>query len=95
MNALWKFLWWLLPLTLLLTTAVYVPLKLRDGNGFSRVRRISSQLEILEAKNRQLQAENETLRRQIRAIRNDPDYIENLARNDLGLIGPDEVVFQF
>ena len=32
---------------------------------------------------------------QIEAIQSDPDYIENIARNEMGMIGPDEVIYQF
>ena len=95
MDTLWRFLWVSIPVVLLLCAAVYVPVKLHDDNGYRRIQRISAELEALEARNRRIQRENESLRTQIQAIQSDPDYIENLARNEMGMIGPDEVVYQF
>ena len=41
------------------------------------------------------QRENEQLRREIEALRNDRLYLENLARRDFGLVKPNEVVYRF
>jgi len=85
----------ILPAVFLLTSAVYVPVKLTDENGFERVREVRRDLQSLKAENRQIRRENEALKNQIRAIHADPDFIENIARNEMGMIGPDEVVYQF
>lgn len=95
MSSLWRFIWICLPIVLLLGTAVYVPLKLNDENGFARVQKLHDELENLKLQNRQLARENEAVKRRIRAIQSDDDYIENIARNEMGMIGPNEVVYQF
>ena len=90
-----RFLWTVLPVVMLATAAIYVPVKLADGNGYQRVREIRRDLQVLRDENRRIKRENEALRNQIRAIHADPDFIENIARNEMGMIGPDEVVYQF
>ncbi|MBN2715792.1 MAG: septum formation initiator family protein [Deltaproteobacteria bacterium] len=95
MRSLWRFIWIALPVALLLGTVVYVPAKLKDENGFQRVEKLKTELGSLKARNRRLSRENEAVRRKIQAIQSDVDYIENIARNEMGMIGPDEVIYQF
>jgi cell division protein FtsB len=95
MNPLFKFLWIILPLFILISTAIIVPLKLKDPNGYERNARLKEELKALKYQNRNLRKENIVLRHKIRAIQNDPDFIENIARNEMGMIAPDEVVYQF
>ncbi|MCK9523856.1 MAG: septum formation initiator family protein [Proteobacteria bacterium] len=95
MHAFSHFMWRLFPVVLLVTTAIYVPLKLTDDKGYTRVREIQRDLQSLRMENREIRRENEVLRNQIRAIHADPDFIENIARNELGMIAPDEIVYQF
>jgi len=42
-----------------------------------------------------LRRENEHLRREIRALRTNPDAIEKVAREELGMIKPGEVLYKF
>jgi cell division protein FtsB len=49
--------------------------------------RIESRIEILEA-------ENKRLRMQVAGLRADPYQVEKLAREDLGLARPDELIFE-
>ncbi|MBN2801921.1 MAG: septum formation initiator family protein [Deltaproteobacteria bacterium] len=95
MSTLSRFFWLLLPFIFLVGSAVYVPLKLNDDMGYKRVESIKSELELLNAKNREIKKENAILRQQIKAIVKDPDFIENIARNEMGMIAKDEIVYQF
>ena len=45
-------------------------------------------------RNAALSQENLSLYREIERLRNDPKYVENVARQELGLIGKDEVIFK-
>ena len=45
-------------------------------------------------RNAELSQENLSLYREIERLRNDPKYVENVARQELGLIGKDEVIFK-
>jgi cell division protein FtsB len=49
----------------------------------------------LDEQNYRLQKENETLRRRIAGIRNDDDYLEKLAREELQLARPGEIIYRF
>lgn len=49
----------------------------------------------LRSKNGQVAAENLRLSREIHRLRNDPAYVEHVARQDLGMIGPGEIVLRF
>jgi cell division protein FtsB len=80
---------------LLFVGAVVVPLKLFDANGFDRVERLERELSGLKDADVSLKRENEILRGQIRAFHADPNYIEKVARDELGMVGPSEVVYQF
>lgn len=49
----------------------------------------------LDEQNFQLQRSNEELRQRIARIRNDNRYLEKLAREELNLVRPGEVVYRF
>ena len=83
----------LLIILLLLLAAVVVPLKVFDPKGFERVERLRA--ELMELNEARLKRENETLRFEIQSFHENPDFIEKVARDELGMVGPDEIVFQF
>ena len=84
-----------IPAALLLAAAIFVPIKLFDQRGFERVEKLERDLAQIEETNRALDRENESLRLQIRAFHSDPEYIEKVARDELGMVGPDESIYQF
>lgn len=45
-------------------------------------------------KNAKLTQENLTLYREIDRLKHDPKYIENVARQELGLVGKEEMIFK-
>jgi cell division protein FtsB len=47
------------------------------------------------AKNAKLYEENQSLLRAIDRLKSDPKYIENVAREELGMVRKDEVIFKF
>ena len=49
----------------------------------------------LDAQNFNLQRENESLRQRLFRIRNDDDYLEQLAREELNMVRPGEVIYRF
>lgn len=49
----------------------------------------------LDEQNYRLQKENESLRRRVQDIRNDDDYLEKLAREELNMARPGEIVYRF
>jgi cell division protein FtsB len=84
-----------IPAALLLAAAIVVPIKLFDQRGYERVERLKGELTQIEETNRALDRENDSLRLQIRAFHSDPEYIEKVARDELGMVGPDEMIYQF
>ena len=95
MNSHRRFLRMILPLGLLLMASIVVPLKLWDGQGLDRVERLRQELENLKESNAQIRRENDALRTEIRAFHSDPAYIQRVARDELGMVGEDEVIYQF
>ena len=49
----------------------------------------------LDASNLELRKKNRTLYRSIQRLKNDVEFIETIARNELGMVAKDEVVYQF
>jgi cell division protein FtsB len=95
MASFFRFVRVVLILGLLFVGAVAVPLKIFDENGVRRVERLRKELSDLNETDATLRRENELLREQIRAFHADPNYIEKIARDELGMVGPDEIVYQF
>jgi cell division protein FtsB len=62
--------------------------------GFLEVYKYSRHLERVENRIRTLEEENKRLRMQAAGLRNDPLQVEKLAREDLGLARPDEIIFE-
>jgi cell division protein FtsB len=84
-----------IPAALVVTAAIFVPVKLLDDRGFERVERLRGELDRLEDANRSISRENESLREQIRAFHSDPERVEKVARDELGMVAPDEIIYQF
>jgi cell division protein FtsB len=95
MDSLVRFARIALPAALLLAAAVFVPLKVFDHKGLARVDRLQTELEGLEETNRKLERENTALRMQIQAFHSDPGYVEKIARDELGMVGAEEIIYQF
>ena len=86
---------WLLPFALLVMAIVAVPLRILDDRGLPRYRVLKAELgEVAEA-NERLEAEVRALQRQVEGLRSDPEAIERVARDELGMIREGELVFQF
>jgi cell division protein FtsB len=43
----------------------------------------------------EVEEKNRALYRNIQRLKNDPEYMEDIARTELGMVGKDEVVYQF
>ncbi|MGB0680688.1 MAG: FtsB family cell division protein [Polyangiales bacterium] len=85
---------WGLPLVLLLVALLAVPLSMLEPAGLPRYQALSRELERMQRANRKLSFEVRALESKVRALRHDPRAIEALARHELGMIRPGEVVFQ-
>ena len=63
-------------------------------NGLADLKRFKTERDILLKKNDELTQKNLSLYREIERLKNDPEYVENVARKELGVIGKDEVVIK-
>ena len=86
---------WLLPFLLLMVAIVVVPLRILDEQGLPRYRALRSELSQVEATNRRIHREVRELERDVETLRGDLEAIERIARDELGMIKPGEVLFQF
>ena len=65
-----------------------------SDKGLSDLFKLKSERDRLMNQNVQLKRENYTLYRTIERLRNDPEYIESVARKELGMIKKDEVILK-
>ena len=89
---------WMFRLLLALGLAIgigYLPYRLFGPGGVARALKLSGQLTSLTQDNEQLRQENDALRRRIRALKEDRSVIEQVARDELGMVRPWDIVFQF
>ena len=63
-------------------------------NGIADLRLLQTKRDHLIEKNEALARENVQLYHQIERLKNDPDYIESIARRELGMIGKVEVILK-
>jgi cell division protein FtsB len=61
--------------------------------GFRRYLKLSNDVSALRDKNVKLAAKNAALLREIDALRKSPEAQEQAAREDLGFVRPNEVIF--
>ena len=64
------------------------------NNGLTDLHRLKTKKDNLVKKNEALSKENLSLYREIERMKNDPKYVENVARKELGVIGKDEVIIK-
>jgi cell division protein FtsB len=65
------------------------------GNQVFRVTQLKRQMETMERDIVTLRARADELSRTVERLRNDPSYIEKLAREEFGYVRPDETVLKF
>jgi cell division protein FtsB len=80
---------------LLAVTAAAFPYRLFGGPASHRVEHMRSELERTRTAARERRAAIAELRREIEALKNRPDAIEDIARRDLGMIKAGELVLRF
>lgn len=65
------------------------------ANGLMDLSELKRERDLVVEKKEAVAEENERLVRMIGRLRNDPAYIESMARHKLKMIGEDEVVYKF
>ncbi len=72
----------------------YVPYRLLDPVGARHVVELQSEVDGVRARQDKLTADNAQLRREIEGLRTDPSVIEDIAREDLGMVRSDEIIIR-
>ena len=70
------------------------PSQLERAAGTDELDRVESERIELEEGNRELREEIRALSAEVRALKTDPGEVARIAREDLNLVGPGEVVFE-
>ncbi|MEJ2658231.1 MAG: septum formation initiator family protein [Desulfobacterales bacterium] len=63
-------------------------------NGLTDLYRQKVKRDNLSIKNAEISKKNLTFYREIERLKNDPEYVESVARRELGVIGKDEVIIK-
>ena len=71
-----------------------LPYHLVGGAGGAQLERMTAQLAHTRAQIAAQRGDNAELRRDIAALKNDPAAIEDIARRELGMVRPGEVVLR-
>jgi cell division protein FtsB len=80
-------------LGLALLSIVLVIHELFGENGYLALRRKREELRVLEEQVQKLQQENQKLEQQIKALKSDPAAIEKLAREQMRMARPGEIIY--
>ena len=86
---------WLLPLGLLLFAVIFVPVRILDAHGLPRYRALRAELEQTRERISRLRSEAQQLHEQVELLKTDPRAIERIARDELGMLRRDEILFDF
>ena len=86
---------WLLPLGLLLFAMIFVPVRILDAEGLPRYRALRAELEQTRDRISRLRDEVQQLHQEVDLLKTDPRAIERIARDELGMLRRDEILFDF
>jgi cell division protein FtsB len=80
---------------LLAGTIAYVPHGIEYGSASDDLARVRGERKELQGANARIRQELRLLKAEVDALKRDPREVERIAREDLNLVRPDEVVFEF
>jgi cell division protein FtsB len=80
-------------LALILVCVALIVHEIFGDHGYLALRREKQQHELLQQQIQQLQDENQKLEKQIKALKSDPQAIEKLAREQMRLARPGEIIY--
>jgi cell division protein FtsB len=84
-----------LPIGILSLAVITVPVLVLAPDGMPRLRGIQKELQEVRAANEELRRDVTQLRVEVRRLRDDPAAVERIARDELGMVRKNEIVFQF
>ena len=85
----------LLKISLVIVGVTLLWLLLAPGTGIFGLLKLRQEMVRLEQQTKELIKSNEELRAEIDRLKNDPDYLERIAREKYGLLKKNEQLFDF
>lgn len=83
------------PLVPTLLILIILGVALFGEKGILRALQANRHKEALHAEIRDQEVLVKSLKKEVEALRSDPDYLEGIARRELGMVKEDELVYQF
>ncbi|MBI5048181.1 MAG: septum formation initiator family protein [Deltaproteobacteria bacterium] len=80
---------------LLLFIVIIGLMTILGDRGLIRIYKLSKERDAIRIHNEKIKAENTAIRDEIERLKNDNRYIEMVARKELGMVGKNEMVYQF
>jgi cell division protein FtsB len=84
-----------LPGAILAIAAIGAPVMILQPEGLPRLRALEKELAQVQHENEEARRQIGFLRREVQHMKDDPTAVERIARDELGLVRANEVVFQF
>ena len=79
----------------ILVLIAYFAIIIFGDNGLRALNAMKQELNSINVQNEKIQQKNIEKHRKVKRLKEDPEFIENIARQELKMIGKDEVVFKF
>ncbi|MDD9944934.1 MAG: septum formation initiator family protein [Myxococcales bacterium] len=86
---------WLAPFALLTFSIIFVPLRILEDQGLPRYRALRAELHRVGEANERIRRQVHELQRTVADLQSDPGAVERIARDELGMLLKDEILFQF
>jgi cell division protein FtsB len=83
----------LLSVSVLLLAALFIFIIVSE-HGLADLRHLKTERDQLIEENKKLTRENQAISIEIDRLKHDPGYIESIARQELGMIGEDEIILK-
>ena len=80
---------------LLIVVAIIALLTIFGDRGLIRIYKLSKERDSIKTYNEQIREENASMKDEIHRLKTDDKYIEIIARKELGMVGKNELVYQF
>ncbi|MEK7841998.1 MAG: septum formation initiator family protein [Deltaproteobacteria bacterium] len=80
---------------LLIVIAIISLLTIFGDRGLVRIYKLSKERDSIKTYNEKIKEENTAMRDEIKRLKTDDKYIETIARKELGMVGKNELVYQF
>lgn len=84
-----------LPIAILVLAVVAVPVMILAPGGVQRLDNLEKEKRSSDAEVTRLTEQIRQLRAQVKRVKDDPAAVEQVARDELGLVRQTEIVFQF